>query len=325
MEKIASYTSGKTSALSFLREASSLYQRYRRASEQARETIADIRRREAVINETLGLELRGLDILEIGPGQFQAQMRYMAVNNRVIGIDLDVMAQSVSPLAYVRMLRTNGLRRAAKTLGRKLLGVDRRFSSELRRQIGVQRLPKPKVIQMNACQMSFPDELFDFVYTRSVFHHLPDPGAALDGIVRVLKPGGAAYILLHLYTSESGCLDPRIFTDRRLEVQGWPHLRPKLSGTLDVQNIFLNKFRLREWRDLFGSKMPCAKYFANVSGPATFELAQTLRSQGELLDYSLEELTTSDFAVLWQKPRSNERSATSQQMHEIPTQKSSFV
>lgn len=302
MAKVKSYTSGKTSALSFLHEASNLYRHYRQAPDQARTAIQDIRRREAVINENLDFELRGLDILEIGPGQFQAQMQYLAVNNRVVGIDLDVITQNVAPLDYLKMLRTNGLKRTAKTLGRKILGVDRQFSSELLRQIGVRSVPTPKVIQMDACKMSFADESFDFVYARSVFHHLPDPSAALDGIVRVLRPGGAAYILLHLYTSETGCLDPRIYTDRRNEVQGWPHLRPGFRGTLDIDNIYLNKLRLYEWRNLFGSKMPCAKYFANEASPATFELARTLQSQGELADYSLGELTTHDLAVLWRKP-----------------------
>ena len=264
--------------------------------------MEDIYRREALVKQHLGLELRDLDILEIGPGQFQAQMRYLALKNRVVGIDRDVITQRVAPFAYLKMLRTNGLRRTAKTLGRKLLGVDRQFASELKRQMGLQRLPTPRVIQMDACQMSFPDESFDFVYARSVFHHLPDPGAALDGITRVLRPGGAAYVLLHLYTSETGCLDPRIYTNRRNEVQGWPHLRPALGTTLENENTYLNKLRLHEWRTLFDSKMPHAKYFTTEADSATFELARTLQSQRELLDYSVEELTTNDFAVLWQKP-----------------------
>jgi len=310
MSPIRSYTSEGASPLSFLREASTLYRYRRQASELARQSVEDIRCREALINEHLGLLLRDLDILEIGPGQFQAHMKYLALKNRVVGIDLDVIAESVAPLAYLKMLRTNGPLRTAKTLGRKLLGIDREFASELRRQIGIQRLPRPKVIQMDACQMSFPDESFDFVYARSVFHHLPDPGAALDGILRVLRPGGTAYVLLHLYTSETGCLDPRIYTDRRNEVEGWPHLQPQLSSTLNNQNTYLNKLRLHQWRSLFDSKMPGAKYLMTAADPATFELAKTLQSKGELLDYALEELTTNDFAVLWRKPAHSAESQT---------------
>jgi hypothetical protein len=143
---------------------------------------------------------------------------------------------------------------------------------------------------------------------------LPDPGAALDGIVRVLRPGGAAYVLLHLYTSETGCLDPRIYTNRRNEVQGWPHLRPESGITLDNQNTYVNKLRLHEWRALFDTKMPQAKHFTTGASSATCELARVLQSRGELRDYSLRELTTNDFAVVWQKPVRSPRSAESHEL-----------
>jgi SAM-dependent methyltransferase len=261
-----------------------------------------MRRREALITEHLGLELRDLDILEIGPGQFQGQMSYLAVHNRVVGIDLDVIVQGFKPRAYLNMIRNNGLRRTAKTVARKLLGVDRKFGCELTRQLDIRRLPRPAVIQMDATKMLFPDQSFDFVYARSVFHHLPDPAAALDGVVRVLKPGGAAYVLLHLYTSETGCLDPRIYTERRNEVRGWLHLRPGSQSGLNNQNIYVNKLRLHEWRRLFDAKMPLGQCLVTRCDNATFESARSLQGQGELLDYSLEELTTSDLAVLWKKP-----------------------
>jgi SAM-dependent methyltransferase len=301
-EKIRAYTSAGSSAFSFLQEVRGLHRYYRQAPELARKAVEDVRNREAQVKEHLGLDLRDLDILEIGPGQLQSHAKYLALNNRVTGIDLDTMAQSMAPQIYFEMLRTNGLRRTLKTLGRKLLGTDRKFATELRRQIGVERLPKLKIIQMDACQMTFADESFDFVYARSVFHHLPDPAAALEGIGRVLRPGGGAYLILHLYTSETGCLDPRIHTSRRKEVQGWPHLRPASHTVLYNDNTYLNKLRLHEWRALFNSKLPDAKYFTTAGNSATVESARDLQSRGELLDYSLEELITYDLAVIWRKP-----------------------
>jgi SAM-dependent methyltransferase len=303
VDKMKSYTSRSGSALSFLREVSSLYRYARQASDHARQAVEDIRRREAIIREHLGLELRDLNLLEIGPGQYQAQSRYLALNNRVVGIDLDVIAAGLSPSAYFRMLRSNGVRRAAKTLGRKLLGFDREFERELQRQLGVRQLPILNIMQMDACHMSFADESFDFVYTRSVFHHLPDPSAALDGIVRILRPGGAAYVALHVYSSHTGCLDPRIYTAQRDEIRGWPHLRPALCDTIN-KNTYVNKLRLQEWRTIFDSKMPGGEYFTGMADTETTELARALQSQGELRDYSLEELTTNEFAALWRKPAS---------------------
>jgi ubiquinone/menaquinone biosynthesis C-methylase UbiE len=42
----------------------------------------------------------------------------------------------------------------------------------------------------NLYDLDFPAERFDFVYARFVFQHLKDPERALQGVLRVLKPGG---------------------------------------------------------------------------------------------------------------------------------------
>jgi SAM-dependent methyltransferase len=50
------------------------------------------------------------------------------------------------------------------------------------------------VHEMDATQLLFPDASFDLVCTFNVFEHLPDPAATFAEIVRVLRPGGIAYI-----------------------------------------------------------------------------------------------------------------------------------
>jgi SAM-dependent methyltransferase len=50
------------------------------------------------------------------------------------------------------------------------------------------------VHEMDATRLLFPDASFDLVFTFNVFEHLPDPAATFAEIVRVLKPGGVAYI-----------------------------------------------------------------------------------------------------------------------------------
>jgi SAM-dependent methyltransferase len=298
-----SYSSGHVSVSASLREARNLYRSYSgNIPEKVRASIADVRRVESLVADRLGLDLHNKDILEIGPGQFLSQMKCFSVHNQVVGIDLEVIPQHLDARSYLKMIRMNGLRRTTKTLGRKLLGIDRRYASELTRQLNLKNGQELKVLQMDACSLQFSDSSFDFVYSRSVFHHLSDPAAAIDGIVRVLKPGGAVYILLHLYTSETGCLDPRIYTDRRSEVLGWPHLRSQQNERLDNQGTYVNKLRLGDWHALFHSKMPGADLLMNRSDDATIGAAQSLQAQGELLDYSIEELTTVDLAVIWRKP-----------------------
>jgi SAM-dependent methyltransferase len=303
MPVLKSYTSERNGVVAFLREAKNLYKAYMDdLPKRVQRAIEDSRRVEDRIRDRLGIELRNLDILEIGPGQFLTQMTYLAAHNRVVGIDLDVIVRGFSPLAYAKMLQVNGPRRTAKTLGRKLLGVDRQFSSELKKQLHLEHFPHLPLYQMDVCNMSFACQSVDFVYSRAVFHHLPNPSLAIDQVVRILRPGGVAYISIHLYTSETGCLDPRIFTRNRDQVRWWPHLRPHLQHTVKA-NAYLNKLRLEQWRSLFSSKMPGVEVHLTPSTDAGLEAAaRALHQQGELLDYSLTELLTGEFVALWKKP-----------------------
>ena len=50
------------------------------------------------------------------------------------------------------------------------------------------------VLQTDATRLLFPDASFDLVFSFNVFEHLPDPAATFSEIVRVLRPGGLAYI-----------------------------------------------------------------------------------------------------------------------------------
>lgn len=299
-----SYSSETRGGRAFLKEILSLYRLYSAGiPERVRASIEDIQRVEAEVRERCGVELSNKRVLEIGPGQFMAQMTYLAMRNSVLGVDRDLAIQGFRPIEYFKMLRTNGIQRAVKTIGRKLLGVDRRYASELMRQLALDQRPKLSVLQMDVRQLDFPEKYFDFAYCRSVLHSLPDPGSALDEIAKVLKPGGVAYISIHLYTSPTGSLDPRVYTDRREELNVWPHLRSRLVHSVDPANVYLNKLRLSEWQKLFAEAMPGVQCILNRGQDPRLELvAKTLQGQGELLDYSLDELLTFEVVALWRKP-----------------------
>ena len=47
---------------------------------------------------------------------------------------------------------------------------------------------------MDATRLDFPNAAFDLVYSFNVFEHLNDPAATFGEMVRVLRPGGVAYI-----------------------------------------------------------------------------------------------------------------------------------
>ena len=53
------------------------------------------------------------------------------------------------------------------------------------------------LILADAEALPFPDEAFNFIYSWGVLHHTPDIEKAINEIHRVLKPGGAASIILY--------------------------------------------------------------------------------------------------------------------------------
>lgn len=274
----------------------------RDVAERVSASLDYLREVEKLIESQYAFAIRDRRVLDVGAGQRLIQLAYFSRANDAVGIDLEVIAQGVDLRAYVRMLRLNGLRRTAKTLVRKALLLDARYRSEVRRQLGLQRFPRLKVLQMDASRMAFPDASFDFVFSYSVFHSLPDPAQAFREVARVLRPGGVAYVSFQLYSSATGCLDPRFFPSLNPQAIRWPHLRLPYSSDVR-QNAVLNRLRLDEWRTVIASALPGADIILRrleQEGLAA-DLA-ALREQGELADYSDEELLANEIVALWRKP-----------------------
>lgn len=54
-----------------------------------------------------------------------------------------------------------------------------------------------KILKMDAEQMDFPDNSFDFVWVWGVIHHSANPKKIIKEIYRVLKPGGKAVTMVY--------------------------------------------------------------------------------------------------------------------------------
>lgn len=60
-------------------------------------------------------------------------------------------------------------------------------------------------VQADAMRMIFRDQLFDACMSFNAFEHIPDPELAFSEAIRVLKPGGVAYITLDpIWTCDTG-------------------------------------------------------------------------------------------------------------------------
>jgi SAM-dependent methyltransferase len=298
-----SYVITQLDAFARLNEAWNLYRGHTRGvGENVRRMVEQVRQAETKISALLGRPIQDLSVLEIGPGQQLMQMAYLAARNEVVGIDLDVILQHLSLSGCIRMAKQNGWMRTCKTVGRKLAGIDNKVVTELQSQLGLKTMPQLRVLPMDASKMDFEDNRFDVVLSRAVFEHLPDPGAVASEIRRVLKPGGVMFLTLHLFSSDSGSHDTRIFVGQREQLPYWAHLRPE--HVQDVRsNSYLNRLLLADWKRIFRSVMPGSEVAALCdAGEKDRQELRKLRLDGQLAAYSDEELLTPTVEISWRKP-----------------------
>jgi SAM-dependent methyltransferase len=303
--KVTSYSSRAGGPLSTAKSVVSLMRQHLGdPSVRVATAIAHLRRVEQRVFDAEGLELRSLRMLDVGAGQRLVQMRYFdAWGNDVVGVDRDCVVQGFDPAGYVKMARTNGALRVAKTLGRKALLVDARFTSEFYRQLGIEaRRSQLDVRQMDAAQLSIPDRSFDFVYSTNVLQHVEQPERVLAEIARVVRPSGVVYVYFLPYTSRTGCLDIRLLGGREPDLPPWAHLRPRYA-TRVRESAYLNRLPVTAWRTHLAALMPGSTVrLAQPNAADDTEEALQIKEQGELLEFELEDLLTFAVSVVWRKP-----------------------
>lgn len=75
---------------------------------------------------------------------------------------------------------------------------DPHMAKRLRTQVEESDRPGVEVVEAGAESMPFGDDEFDTVIATLVFCTIPDPGAALDEVARVLKPAGRMLFMEHV-------------------------------------------------------------------------------------------------------------------------------
>ncbi|PKO17164.1 hypothetical protein CVU37_09725 [candidate division BRC1 bacterium HGW-BRC1-1] len=140
-------------------------------------------------------EFSDRDVLEIGCGVATDGRRFAACAANYVGINLDEGSTALAREAFA------------------VFGLS------------------ATVEQMNAEQMSFPDESFDHVYSFGVIHHSPDPPAIVNQMMRVLRPGGSFTVMLYNRTSINYLFEI-MFLRKMLRHALRPDIAPRLLAKL---------------------------------------------------------------------------------------------
>lgn len=288
----------------FLRDARELWRiRTHDLDAQAQSAADDAREFDAEVARELGTGLRNKRVLIVGPGQtLREWWSFSALGADVTGVDLDVVPVGLDLAAYLRLFRTNGPVRFAKTVGRKVLGIDRAFEDGLAKALALPRLRPGTLITADATDLPFSRSAFDVVFSHSVFEHLEAPELVMQEIERVLRPGGYARISLHLWSAEGGCHDLRIFSGHRDDIPLWAHLRPQ-HAHLVQEGCYMNKLRLADFERMFAARWPGAQFEIEPHHAAFDAELRTalpgLRAAGELAEFTDAELLAVNLVVHW--------------------------
>jgi len=103
----------------------------------------------------------GKDVLEVGCGIGTDAVNFVKAGARYVGLDISPRAVEIARARF------------------DLYGLKGEFRTA------------------NSEKLPFPDGSFDHVYSFGVIHHLPDPGAAVREIHRVLRRGGSFCIMIY--------------------------------------------------------------------------------------------------------------------------------
>ena len=299
-----SYSRTSLGVLPRAREAWALYRLQSANTEaQVSEFLSCMKSHQAIIERLLDGPLRDKVIFEIGPGQLLRNARFFGSHNRVVAVDLDKVVSEWDISGWWQMFRQNGPLRFFKTLARKMLGIDRSFLDELARQMPATDNARIEVLQRDAANSGLKSGSFDCAVSFSVFEHLPQPRLVMREIVRLLRPGGVAFHILHCFTSDSGAHDVRSYFVERSNFPYWCHLRPDKAHLVST-NAYLNRLPIAEWKTLIGDEFPGAEILdiSQRNIPRLTQELKNLRAAGELQGYSDQDLMTVCLQVSWVKP-----------------------
>lgn len=245
-------------------------------------------------------DFKGIRALDLGCGLLAWQTIMLhSVGAKATGVDMEYVRGDRRPDKYLKLLQTNGAERAVKTafwdyaFSQRYYDALQQCSPFPLNRIGLD------LRQHTAERLPFDDNQFDLVASHEVFEHIADIPAAVGEIKRILKPGGIAYVNIHLFPSISGSHHMAWkFPDEEPSetVPPWDHLRQR---QFPEHPSWINEKRERDYRPIFESAFEILCWEASVyEGRALL----TPEIKAELPDYSEDELLKKGVIIVARKP-----------------------
>jgi SAM-dependent methyltransferase len=269
--------------------------------ETAREKLAQVNALRQQIKDMFGIEWHKCKLLDVGCGQLLGNACIFGVENEVVGIDLALPFKFPYVADFVTSMRQCGMKRAVQTAVRQILGMDRRFRNALMRRLAIRTLPEVETHLMDAQKLRFDESSFDGLYSFSAFQYIDDLSVAAAQFYRVLRPGGVAYVQLHLYTSLGGSDHPLLWTEPD-KYPSWGHLR-RSTPYYRKHGLPVNGRRLAQYKEIFGSIFDEVHYVIDEAEQQQARPLLTPSIRAELAEYSEEELLTSTLTILGRKAK----------------------
>jgi SAM-dependent methyltransferase len=178
-------------------------------------------------------DIRGKRILDLGSGQrYSFALLCAAYDAKVTALDINYIKPDFLPLAFYRIIKHNGIKRAAKSVVRRVLWDNGYFHALEKSAAKPLRSYQSRIdfIASDPKSTSYPlpSNSFDLIASNNVLEHVTDVPKLAAEVFRLLDTAGYFYAIIHNFYSLSGGHNLEwAFPDEHPSdnVPPWDHLR----------------------------------------------------------------------------------------------------
>jgi SAM-dependent methyltransferase len=257
----------------------------------------------AAVSRLTGRAIGDLRVLDLGCGPNAPMTVLLAgAGCKVTGVDARLGVRwglGLDLSRYSHYWKSAGLLRTVRKAAGEL-AYDRTYFRELSRLTGLDLEDRGLDLrEMDVQAARFPANEFDVVHSNATWEHIAEIPAANRTVAHVLRPGGIAYIEIHLFPSLSGGHDlPWIVPGRTSlgDVRPWRHLRDAAWKA----PVFLNRLRERDYRRHFEETggLEIVDWQVEFTEGKEYLTDEILK---QLPDYTMDELTRRSIIVILRK------------------------